>query len=1012
MKKFLLLTIVLTIFNTFIYSQAPIITQQSYGSTACVGTEVSIKIVASGPNLTYTWYRDGNPLGGQNSSELYFASLASSDNGQYYCKVSNSEGYVNSDIIFINATIAAPSAGTITTQHDVVCSGTNNTLSSANLQGDAYSISWYKDGTFLAQGANYTITNANTNNAGAYYYIATNSCGSYTSSNVNISVMTLATITTEPTTQTVCETQNATFSVQATGDNLNYKWYRNNLFLENQYSPTLTIENLTYPHNHIYHVEVYNACRSVNSASVNIVVNKKADIIGQPLPQTVCAGEPVDLSTYATSSTTLSYQWATVSEGNIENAQTNSLQLSELSQDTAYYYCLITNACGIKSTDTVLVVRNNPPTMIRQPEGDTICVGSDKSLIIKAGGTETLNYQWQFNGTVIFAGNISGNNTPTLSIDNITQGQAGHYICKVSNMCGTIYSDTAKIIVLTPPVIQSQPQSATLCEGGVINLNVEYLGSRPATVKWYREGAQIATTNNYQVNYATTANNGQYYCKISNACGEVQSNTVTISVKALPRVTQVFTNQSVCLGSTFSITVEAQGEPPLSYLWYRNASPISSQTQSTLLIVNAQPNNEGVYNCKISNSCGYITTSSFNLSVDNALHITQQPMPTTTLCEFEKLKLQISASGACVKKWYLNNEFLTSTEQDSLVINSIPANMSGTYYCIAENACSQLRTNDAVVNVFVAPIINLGADKDLCEGETVVLEPNTSETYPQYNWNNGFSNQPSISVSETGTYILEVIGSNMCKNIDTINVTVHVRHNIIFDDSDVITSCGPYTLDAGSGAYSYVWSNNNLTGSSQEITETGRYSVTVEGDSYGCTSSKTVDIIIYEPISFSLGADVVMTINSFVNIGIPDNYPYYLWSNGHNEHQLTVKGSDYGIGEHCFWLKARAANMCEHTDTICINILPADNVENFSKDIFVALYPNPASNYLNIEIEQDLIKSIIIFDVNAKYLWSETLNVERASIDISSLSSGNYFLVIQTKTNRNIIKKFEKNERN
>lgn len=75
-------------------------------------------------------------------------------------------------------------------------------------------------------------------------------------------------------------------------------------------------------------------------------------------------------------------------------------------------------------------------------------------------------------------------------------------------------------------------------------------------------------------------------------------------------------------------------------------------------------------------------------------------------------------------------------------------------------------------------------------------------------------------------------------------------------------------------------------------------------------------------------------------------------------------------------------------------------VEAHSKDIKV--YPNPCSDYINIDY-QDAINEIIILDING----SELINTRNRLINLSSLSSGKYFIVIKT-TNQNIYLDFIK----
>lgn len=102
------------------------------------------------------------------------------------------------------------------------------------------------------------------------------------------------------------------------------------------------------------------------------------------------------------------------------------------------------------------------PTITTQPSSQTVMVGDSAAMTVVASGAT--GYQWFFGSTP-----ISGANTSTLSISNITASAAGTYTVVVSNTAGSITSNPAILTVtastvLTPPTnigwtIGSQPPS-------------------------------------------------------------------------------------------------------------------------------------------------------------------------------------------------------------------------------------------------------------------------------------------------------------------------------------------------------------------------------------------------------------------------------------------------------------------------------------------------------------------------------------------------------------------------
>lgn len=92
---------------------------------------------------------------------------------------------------------------------------------------------------------------------------------------------------------------------------------------------------------------------------------------------------------------------------------------------------------------------------------------------------------------------------------------------------------------------------------------------------------------------------------------------------------------------------------------------------------------------------------------------------------------------------------------------------------------------DTTVTLVVNPLpqVSLPTEVDFCPGGSAVLQSSAPCVDCSYNWNTG-DKTPSITVSNQGLYILEVLDPNECSNTDTTNVIVHptpsaipIKHN-------------------------------------------------------------------------------------------------------------------------------------------------------------------------------------------------------------------------------------------
>ena len=149
-----------------------------------------------------------------------------------------------------------------------------------------------------------------------------------------------------------------------------------------------------------------------------------------------------------------------------------------------------------------------------------------------------------------------------------------------------------------------------------------------------------------------------------------------------------------------------------------------------------------------------------------------------------------------------------------------------------------------------SPSINLGNDRDVCFGDSILL--NAGSGFVQYLWNNG-SDQPQIWINSIGNYSVKAVYSNGCISTDSLNI-LNIKSPITVNLDKNSTLCLGETrlLDAGSGFVNYLW-NNNLNTQKINITSLGFYKVIVI-DINGCKSSDSIQIsaFVSPPANFLL----------------------------------------------------------------------------------------------------------------------------------------------------------------
>lgn len=89
------------------------------------------------------------------------------------------------------------------------------------------------------------------------------------------------------------------------------------------------------------------------------------------------------------------------------------------------------------------------PTIAVQPEPRGVCPGGAATFSVDAAGTAPFTYQWRRDGVALAdePNRISGAATPTLTLVNTTESDAGHYACVVANPCDRVVSAAATLRV-------------------------------------------------------------------------------------------------------------------------------------------------------------------------------------------------------------------------------------------------------------------------------------------------------------------------------------------------------------------------------------------------------------------------------------------------------------------------------------------------------------------------------------------------------------------------------------
>jgi uncharacterized repeat protein (TIGR03803 family) len=158
------------------------------------------------------------------------------------------------------------------------------------------------------------------------------------------------------------------------------------------------------------------------------------------------------------------------------------------------------------------------PQITIQPSNQTVFTRTSAQFYVAVFGASPLRYQWQKNGNGLAdGGGIVGSSTRILTVNNVTQNDAGTYSVIVTNLLGSVTSSGAVLTIMgAPPVFQS-----VALGGGMLSLTWSAAPAQTYQVQsttnlasggWTNVGGVItATSFNVSESYETGSASQQFY---------------------------------------------------------------------------------------------------------------------------------------------------------------------------------------------------------------------------------------------------------------------------------------------------------------------------------------------------------------------------------------------------------------------------------------------------------------------------------------------------------------------
>jgi len=856
------------------------------------GQTKNITVTTNAASPAYAWYRNNVLL------STTTATLAATQSGTYKVIVTQTAGCnATAETTFVlnypsafNLAIAADSAysscsSTIATVSKITFTATvpTGTVDASNM---GYTYQWFRNNVAVpgATSASFIINSAAQN--GTYRLeAAVPDFGTIVSNNVTINLAVESIVITN--TAAFCEGSSVVLTANVSNAGYTYQWYKNTTALTGETSPTLTANT-----EGDYYLIVSGGTCTMQSNTIHLQAASISVNTTNPALDIILPGQNKILSV-TTDAVAPSYAWYR------NNMLLSATTPTYTATQDGVYKVVITQTSGCAASEEVTFTLQYPSSFIITVAANaayTSCVSSTATLTVTSfmavtpsGNVDAsaLNYPIQWYKGVTAVPGAAGN---TLTLNNPSQNGVYKVTATIPDFA-PVNSNTVTVNLTLPVGAVVISSNGPLCDNATVVLSSS-ITDAAYTYQWYKDGVQLAGANTSSF---TTGNSGAYYLIVTAGTCTSQSNTVNlqnaiITVNSNNPVTDV-----ILPGQTKVISVTTDAVSP-TYQWYRNNLPLTDTTAS---ITATQ---DGTYKVVVTQTAGCTIAEerTFNLVYPTSFSLAVAANSGYSPCGVTPVTLSISSFTAVTQsgsvdvsslgysyQWYKNSVPLTGATSATLLLND--AAQSGSYTLIATIPDFGIVTSNAVVVNIAIPSGGVTATQngDLCDGSTVVLSSNVTDTSFTYQWYKNASPLANATAStftadSAGAYYVVVTAGTCTTQSNILNVAVAaITVSSTNAAADFILPGGTKVLAVTTSAVApaYQWYRNGVllseTSASLTATQDGTYKVVVTQTS-GCPATQEKIFTLTYPTGFQISAaagpsytactstSVTLSVSSFV----------------------------------------------------------------------------------------------------------------------------------------------------
>jgi hypothetical protein len=182
---------------------------------------------------------------------------------------------------------------------------------------------------------------------------------------------------------------------------------------------------------------------------------------------------------------------------------------------------------------------------------------------------------------------------------------------------------------------------------------------------------------------------------------ELYLNELAAPAFPIPTITASPQAQSAALGGAFTLSVTATGTGPLSYQWYKGATPLAGSTGTSYSVASSGSADAGDYSVVVGNDYGSVRSATATVSL-----VSQPPSITTPPASLsaaigQGVTFTVTATGSAPLsyQWFKGANPITGATAASHTIPAVASASAGNYHVVVSNPYGSVPSAAATLTV-------------------------------------------------------------------------------------------------------------------------------------------------------------------------------------------------------------------------------------------------------------------------------------------------------------------------